>query len=106
MASGPVTLATVLNYLGRLQVHPRELRRKLMDEEGYSWITLLMLVKLLCIRSECLQRPTERKTQAPGFQGCEGWTVMCNANISGDFTVLIAFVLLGALVPTSVLFSL
>lgn len=63
----------------------RNAERRLIDEEGALWIIVLILGKLLCIRSECLQGPTKRKTQAPGYRGCEGWNVVQSVNDSVDF---------------------
>lgn len=98
VASRCTTLATCAKLSGELPALPEEPRGKLMDVKGSPWIILLILVKLLCIRSECLQGPTERKTQAPGFKGCTGWTVTQSANVRGNFS-LCRSIFLRALVP-------
>lgn len=49
----------------------REAERKWIGEEGCLWIRLLILAKLLCIRSKCPRGLQEGKQKRPGLEAAK-----------------------------------
>lgn len=100
VASGPRNyIYYSVKLSGEAASASREAEKKWIGGEGYLWVRLFILVKLLCIGGKCPPGPTGRETQAPGFKGCEAWPVVQRQMSVVILAILTNFVLLRALVP-------